>query len=249
MEGLNQITLDRIIALVASVGACLSAIAAFLSVRQTIKQRKISYIPEIVIQPTSVMVEGLSRNKPPTNIIKNNYKNHESIISLHLENIGLGTAVSLEFKWKAPLKKMIDDINSFHKEKSDGISISLKNHGIDITIANESKAFYTFNGQDGKIDYVLPVNTEKTPRLLHLPNAYLNIYLYWIIVNLNKPSFEVLDGPDIPRLNLTYRDVDGTMFKRTYKLKIDTIMISLPNKDSEFDNNGVFKGYIIMEKI
>jgi hypothetical protein len=42
-------TNDQIVALLASIGACLSAVATFLTVRQIAKQRVASYRPELAL--------------------------------------------------------------------------------------------------------------------------------------------------------------------------------------------------------
>jgi len=47
-------TIDQVIALSASVGAFMSAIAAFLAVRQNTKQREASYRPELAITKTTL---------------------------------------------------------------------------------------------------------------------------------------------------------------------------------------------------
>ena len=47
-------TVDQLVALGASIGACLSAIAAFLMIRQIARQREASYRPELALSRTAI---------------------------------------------------------------------------------------------------------------------------------------------------------------------------------------------------
>jgi hypothetical protein len=55
-EKADAMTIDQVVALLASIGACLSAVATFLTVRQIAKQREASYRPELAL--SRILFEG-----------------------------------------------------------------------------------------------------------------------------------------------------------------------------------------------
>ena len=106
-------TNDQFVALLASIGACLSAVATFLTVRQIAKQREASYRPELALSrvylectkdpitqgsiPTLWAAKGKDGKTDPLT----------RSLSLLLRNVGLGTAkgVSIEPLAKLPTAK------------------------------------------------------------------------------------------------------------------------------------------------
>ncbi len=98
-------TIDQIIALVASVGACLSAIAAFLVIHQVSKQSKNSYRPELAVSQTKFQCisNPLAKgNIPDTWLNCTDEEESQNVLSLFavpLHNVGLGAAKSLNLKW------------------------------------------------------------------------------------------------------------------------------------------------------
>ena len=95
-------TIDQVIALAASVGACLAAVATFLTVLEMVKQRASSYRPELIIaKVTFDATANADRDKDvPRNwrrtLAKNNWAPSSHYpwerFALPLVNIGLGAA-------------------------------------------------------------------------------------------------------------------------------------------------------------
>ncbi|HHQ6582560.1 TPA: hypothetical protein ACSTJ2_004605 [Serratia fonticola] len=226
MDILKEISLDRLIALIASIGACLSAIAAFLSVRQTIKQRKLSYIPEIIIQPISYYIKGMSTKKIPPHAKKIQRLNSEndSAVGLHLENIGLGSAVHLKYKWLYSPIVIVSEINEILSTHGEHITIDLKDDYLKIESNDGSSVFYNMPEREQVIDYILPINNEKSPRYIYAPNAYLE--LYSLLTLLKFDSIIALRGVNTPKpiLELTYSDIGGAIIKKRLELAIKPSM-------------------------
>ena len=86
--------MTEIISLLTSIAACLSAIAAFVVVRQNYKQRTASYRPELVLVKTPVAFQGFEKTEGFPRIAD---ENNRTRVSIPVVNVGLGAARDLRF--------------------------------------------------------------------------------------------------------------------------------------------------------
>ncbi len=112
-------TTDQIIALGASVGACLSAIATFLTIRQMARQREASYKPELTPSRTNFC----STTNPLTGGALPDYwaeppEGADAVpaaprmhFSVPLRNIGLGAAKTVDVSWSFQINEFVEAVN------------------------------------------------------------------------------------------------------------------------------------------
>ena len=121
--------IDQLIALLASLGACLSAVATFLTVRQIRKQSESSFRPDLTFSsttfkgspnPSPLLPKSLSpdfwtNEEATTDVLKDGAVATEfpifSRFGIPLLNLGLGTAKNIAVSWSFPLENLVKQIN------------------------------------------------------------------------------------------------------------------------------------------
>ena len=98
----------ELISLVTSIAACLSAVAAFVVVRQNYKQRTASYRPDFVLVRTPIQSrifetpDGIPHwSNDGTNDAANKR------FSIPLVNVGLGAAREIKVVWNFPIHEFV----------------------------------------------------------------------------------------------------------------------------------------------
>lgn len=238
-------TIDQIIALSASVGAFLAAIATFLTVRQMVQQREASYRPELVISRT--LFEGsqdpITKGELPTHWVpKPDIASDSSpMFSMPLVNVGLGAAKSLSVKWSFPIEEMVGQINDLAQRTLTPAYFDLKDGAM--SIKSESLGSGTSmwrNQQQDSLDYVLPVTVQNSSGRLRLPLVFIQLssaYLYLSAKDKDRKSI-----PDIPllRAHVEYLDIGDKPHSADFDISVRIIM---------FAGNGTFvNGYVESKK-
>lgn len=138
-------TIDQIIAFFASIGACMSAIAAFFAVRQNTKQREASYRPVLAITKT---IFTASKNPISESSFADLWVEDKddrdfgevnllSFFSLPLRNVGLGAAKEVSLNWSFQIADIISNINSitqrslipaYFELQNEALSLNSKDH-------------------------------------------------------------------------------------------------------------------------
>ena len=100
------------ISLVTSIAACLSAVAAFVVVRQNYKQRTASYRPDFVLVRTPIqskIFETPDGIPYWSNDGTNDAANKR--FSIPLVNVGLGAAREIKVVWNFPIHEFVSSVN------------------------------------------------------------------------------------------------------------------------------------------
>lgn len=232
-------TIDQTISLAASIGACLSAIAAFLAVRQVSKQRESSYKPELVLSRTVFECSSnpLSKGEIPDTWVPRKDNEEESnflrSFSMPLRNVGLGAAKGIKVTWSFPIESVVATVNEI-TQKSLIPAYFEYEHEI-LSLKSEELGGSTSmwgNQKKSNIDFVLPSPMDSSPIELVLPNAYIQIISALIHFSAKSGNFESF--PDIPPLNLDieFNDIGGGEHRS--KFSISTELISVSGKGEAF---------------
>lgn len=246
----NDMTIDQVIALSASIGACMSAIAAFLAVRQNTKQREASYRPELAITETvfTASKNPLSRGafadlwvekKDESGLEKDIVL---SVFSLPLHNVGLGAAKEVTLTWSFTISALVRVINDKAQKllmpayfKYENEELSLKSDLLSAPISMWG------NQKQATVDYVLPASIDQKGVGIHIPHAYMELVsalLYFSAKEKDAASF-----PEMPalELELEYFDIGGDKHNSSFKVELNLILI-------HSDGEG-FAGYMQSKKI
>lgn len=226
-----NMTVDRIISLAASVGACLAAVATFLSVWQIAKQRKASYKPELVLgngefeAKPNLHHSGLPndwRHLEPKPKLTNGVTTislEPNVFGLPLANIGLGAARNISISWKFGIEDAVAKVCKYAKEADFDDFLSF-DRGI-LRMQSPLIASFWINQKTEAMDYVLPASIEGAVVRLRLPDAY--VLLVSAAVSLSSiPSGrpELLEAPELS-VTLVYEDIAGKKHSGSFDVDVD----------------------------
>lgn len=191
------------------VASALSAIAAYLAIRQTIVQRKESIRPQLLV--SDLNLDRITMNEYHYTAMPLARIDAESI-KPDIINSGLGTAINIEVTWDYPITEKLklftkSSLISF-ESKIQPTNTTYKINGGGIIISFSIYNTYPCN-------YILPINIEKKPTKIILPPLIL--YIMMNSLNLSRvktgevPS--IIDGPE---LNITFSDAKGRKYSINY---------------------------------
>ena len=227
-------TPDQWIALAASVGACFSALATFLTVRQIAKQRETSYRPELAISKVAfeAVPDPIRKELFPTKWIASNWKGEElqvtyKDLSLPLRNIGLGSARGVQLCWEFDLAGTVKSANDLAQRTLTPAFFSINNWGVSIkseTFGNGTS--FWKNQREVVIDFVLPASIDKTPVLVSLPHAY--VQLTAALIYLRSKDKDLKHSFELPSLSVTFTfsDIGGSIHRAVFDVKVHTVSIA-----------------------
>jgi hypothetical protein len=223
-------TIDQFIALAASIGACLAAVATLLTVRQMAEQRKASYHPELALE--RILFEGspdpIAQGPLPLFWVRKTDGAEPHIASrfaIPLVNIGLGAAKSVVASWSFPIQDMVDDLNERAKRTLTPALFAFEENGI-LSLNSEklgTRASIWVNQKTETIDYVLPAAVQREPVMLQLPDAYIlatSALLFLGFIDDRRESF-----PVVPPLQVTfaYLDIAGEKRQACFDIQLHVV--------------------------
>jgi hypothetical protein len=242
-------TIDQVIALSASIGAFMSAIAAFLAVKQNTKQREASYKPELAITRTTFTASKnpISKSSFADFWVEDRPENEKGNVnlllslSLPLRNVGLGAAKEVNLKWSFAIEKLVSDINEKAQKtlipayfKYENEVLALKSEQLDAAISIWG------NQKHVVVDYVLPAATDLEGVRVNVPHAYMELVSALIYFSSKE---EDRSFPDVPVLEvqLEYYDIGGVKHSASFGIELYLIAI--------YGDGEGFHGYLQSKKI
>jgi hypothetical protein len=229
-------TIDQFIALAASIGACLAAIATFLTVGQMAMQRTASFHPELVV--SRILFEGraIFAGGLPTHWVaidnadpnKSNNEESKFFFSVPLSNIGLGAAKNLKVVWEFPIEEFAVKIEGLARQTSVSANISFKNGMFSIESETLGTGTSIWKNQRVEhIDYVLPAAVQREATRLRLPHAYVmatSAFLYFSFIAKSKQISEL---PPL-KVTLDYQDIADSTYHASFDIQMHVEMLSEP---------------------
>lgn len=221
-------TSDQWISLGASVGACVSAFATFLTVIQIAKQRKATYRPELALSQThfEAVPDPIRASVLPTKWIARNWQKNESSsilgdISLPLRNIGLGPARGVHLRWDFDLDGMVKTANALAQRTLTPAYFSIDEWGVSIkseALGNGSSLWK--NQREITIDFVLPASIDKEPVPVRLPHAY--VQLATALMYLRSKDEDTEFSFELPSMKaaFTFSDIGGIEHVAVFDVKV-----------------------------
>jgi len=220
---------DQYIALFASIGACLSALATFLTIREMKKQRESSYKPELII---SGVCFSASKHPVAEGVLATFWKvdgaNEDGPIDLNFKlpimNIGLGAAKDVYVEWSFPIEECVGVVNGAAGGFEEG-SLFVYDDGVLMCRSEEYGRITSYwKNQDKAIfDYVLSADVKADPVMLMLPPAYITMAAAFVKVKCNKmgsmqPEFKPLG------ISFEYLDVSDRKCVSKFEIVLDVMV-------------------------
>ena len=221
--------MTEVISLVTSIAACLSAIAAFVVVRQNYKQRTASYRPDLILVERILRLQPFEQTGGMPQPLD---QDGESQVSVPIVNVGLGAARDLKVSWRFPIDQVVSSINLLAQQSLAPAYYEHKNGFLSM----ESKTSWAVRwGREEEIGYVLPASIpEAPPNELPLPMAYVALvsahYHFALQAHRSDKSDgpQPIDVPDLPRLRcqIDYGDIGGLEHRLDLMISVTPIVIS-----------------------
>lgn len=226
-------TPDQWIALAAGVGACSSALATLLTVRQIAKQREASHRPELAISQVHFEAgpDPIRAGVLPTKWIARDWKEMEKPatfedLSLPLRNIGLGSAKAVRLHWDFDLAATVKTLNELAQRTLTPAYFSIDSLGVSIkseTLENGSSLWK--NQREVPIDFVLPASIEKEPVPVRLPHAYVQLAAALVYLRAKDKKEHSFELPSLSAA-FTFSDIGGIKHDAVFDVKVNLISLS-----------------------
>jgi hypothetical protein len=241
----NIVSIDRLIALIASVAGFVSALATLLTVSEMRRQREGSYKPTFLFKTT--YLAHLIKNKANKFIVtteevgKDVFENHpqkmqfDEFIPIHFHNIGLGSAKSVSFKWNYDLSGFESNFEKFSaytvtKNDKEGFGIE--------TIDGSNNQWVVRKHKDySNLEFVLPVYNKQETFSIPIPALYHDL-LETLLSGIPKSNNEINISLDLPKMffEVAYLDIENNKFKENYSVsfKIRSRLMTTQNLKPEY---------------
>lgn len=226
-------SVDQVIALAASIGAFMSAIAAFLAVRQNTKQREASYKPELAITRTTFTASKSQLTKSSfadfwveTSEINNNETvNLLSSLSLSLCNVGLGAAKEVQLKWSFPIDQLVSNINKKAQTALVPAYFEYENEVLSLKSEQLHAATSMWRNQKHNfVDYVLPASADQEGVQVQVPPAYMELVSALIFFSSKEKGTTFPEMPAL-KLELEFFDIGGGKHSSSFSIELNLVAI------------------------
>ena len=221
--------MTEMISLVTSIAACLSAIAAFVVVRQNYKQRTASYRPELILVERAVQLQPFEQAGGRPQLLD---ENGESQVLIPIVNVGLGAARDLKISWRFPIDQVVSSVNLLAQESLVPAYYEHSNGFLSM----KSKTSWAIRWRrEQQIGYVLPASIpEAPPNELPLPGAYIALVCghYYFALKARRSGKsdgpDLIDIPDLPELEcqIDYADIGGVSHRLDVVISVTPVVIS-----------------------
>ncbi|WP_243359275.1 hypothetical protein [Fundidesulfovibrio terrae] len=216
---------SEIIAISASIGTCVSAIATLLTVREISKQRKSSHKPEIAFFRTNIIgTTDTKQSGEIPNIWKNNPDEQHSCGNfpfLYLHNIGSGAAKDIEISWSFPIGEVAYETNFILEQHSENKILHYENGSLCINHEHSHSMSLWRNQKNQKIDFLLPVGRDSKAIKIIIPPAYILATSSFIYASSISKHFEQLSNIRPLYCTINYNDIDNYNSTRYVKINFD----------------------------
>jgi hypothetical protein len=230
-------TIDQLIALATSVGACLSAIATFWTVRQIAKQREASYRPELVFSRTDFHATSHAHKQSalPTlwTIGRPDDKPAESTrdFAIPLRNVGLGAAKDVAIVWSFPIDEMIERLNATAQRALVPAYFSRDQLGVSIKSETLGTGTWMWNSHRAKVslDFVLPASVEQEATSVDIPPLYVLLCSAAVFLFFkDRDSKQESSAFELPPLaaSIAYTDIGNRRHRMSTSLELQISMIA-----------------------
>lgn len=217
--------MTELVSLLTSTAACLSAIAAFVVVRQNYKQRISSYKPELVFVKTPAKFPSFDETGGLPNLADDTQKRD---VSIPIVNVGLGAARNLRISWRFPVDQVVSSVNRLAQESLTPVYFEYKNG----FLCKKSQNEWFIPWHDGlDIDFVLPASIQQVPTELRLPGVYTALgfaFHHFAFKRASKDDrptpWDSLEFPPL-ECRLEYSDIGGIRHRVDLLLRMTLVMI------------------------
>ncbi|MBJ9225900.1 hypothetical protein GHT39_09520 [Citrobacter braakii] len=208
--------------IITALATMASAVAAFLAVKQTIKQRKISVTPQLVINNFQIRTRDIYDDVYSLLPISSEfYSEHRPEIINAGSGVALNASVTVEFDFTSKMKELIKSQRKINEK----YNFSFEN----ISTQHESKTKIEFIAPNDNflkeaetiynIGYVPPQSSKSSKTNLNLSPFFLEILVNEFMF-LQKQYGDINNSINGPLFKIMYSDIDGNKYNTQYSSKL-----------------------------
>lgn len=226
----TSLTIDQYIAMSASIGALLAAMATFWTVREMAQQRRTTYMPDLVM-PKVFLKGGPARGAFS---LADSWSDKEvdgkprKARILELANIGLGAARNVSIGWYFPFEVYLPRLRDYAR----AAGIELMMEFSDCRFQLDGAVCFWDSADRTQLDYILPSAEAKNSSEIWLPSPflwYVSTALYSFIApnDMSGERLVALKRLLHPlRVEITYEDIGGVVSTRTFRVAPNIMQLS-----------------------
>jgi hypothetical protein len=252
-------TTEQVIAIIGQFATWITVLIVFLTLREMEKQRKASQKPEIIISqtfiygyfrdwnellvPTEWSNDSEPRESTEVEKDKTNYP------KFTLYNIGIGAAKSVKLEWIFDVSKLLDETQNYCYQNSIPIVVNSQNDFLKIGIAGQDSYFRVSAFSAKEHEYILPASVTSKGIESDMPMTFLK--LISILIYMMKHQADQKESSDTMntgfpelRLKLSYYDIGGVKYQKSFDVKLSIFLIHFPQDKSDIGTSkvsGVFE--------
>lgn len=200
------------------------AFFGYRSVREMKKQRESAYMPELILKKS--------------NALQIDYKtfdlHRKSNLDIECYNIGLASAKYIAIKWNIKYSEFLD---KFKKMDMKDIDLCINDDSISLSYPSShtsSRKWHKTMSTEmvfSRCLYCLPIDVNKTPLYLSIPETYLYLLSLLLYLNLYENNIGTLETPPDIHLNLEYQDIGNNTHIKEFLVRFKiTTHISIGEK-------------------
>ena len=165
-------------AMLASLGACGSAAAAFLSVREMSRQREAGYKPDVMIAPFSIRDEGCELFTQPQ-------------VTGRMYNPGMMAARNIEVHFSDNMGSIAGDINTALSDLNTGYSVSANPFKIEERTENGMSGYEIQGDRTLRVSCLFPGKAEG--ELFRIPSGFTFLASFLCKIAFQKANSSLKD--------------------------------------------------------
>lgn len=214
-----KMSIDRVIALISSIGTLISSIIVLLTLLEMKKQRACSLMPDLIVGNKSFYlyyycgkyywcdkridkseeILGMNRDK----------------LFVHVNNIGSGSAKNINVQWTYNVRDLVDIVNSKNKKS---YKVQYDAPYVLSLNANEEQAAYALENELKKTyEFILSSNIKCENYLIDFPMSYLQLARMIISLDIldEKEVIKLFDMFKV-KLEMVFYDIEGIKYRKKY---------------------------------
>lgn len=236
----KELSVDRVVALLSSFAALLTAIFALITIFEMQEQRRYSYRPELFFSKTNALIV-LSENKTYDEIMwdyvddtiiddNSDARRPINVENINLYNIGVGPAKDIRLKWIYPINEIVNFVNKKNKSADFGVELRSKpghdHAGITIFDGNVKSHSSALTSQE--LQYALPFSVNNEIYEIKPPYTFFVLLHYFFSTfddeELSK-FFQYTRHPAI-RVIVTYKDMGDESHEVIFESRMRLLLIA-----------------------
>jgi hypothetical protein len=237
----HRVTVDQVISLISSIGTCIAAGFAALSLRELALQRRTSHKPELAISGQEIYSPAFAlsgRSLPPTWLEKEPEVQQKEFgplghsfqkYSIYVFNLGNGAAKDIHVSWRYDVKALVGAINKLIAPNLEGISVAFNERNVlsmDRGEGKQTRAYLLDTELTADHPYLLPASIERQGLAVALPGSFMALVSLYNFLALDRGRLaenEVFDFDESltkMRMNISCNDIAGYKYVSEFSLQV-----------------------------